>query len=211
MTGHADLWWLPVGAGGRVVIHTSRWWESWRAGREHRSPRPLFHAALELTQGTTRHVIEMTPAWGQPPGPRGVVATGPVGLRWLGVCPLARYEVRCWQGGTIPDLEYAVGDPTRFPLTRVKLESLVARVPAVPRLVWGRDEFGIDDMWNSNSLIAWLLHTSGIDAERIRPPAGGSAPGWRSGVVAATRATPDRPRRLPWRQSVGRSSEAGSV
>lgn len=27
MSPHADPWWLPVGAGGHVVIHTSRWGE----------------------------------------------------------------------------------------------------------------------------------------------------------------------------------------
>ena len=68
----AALWWLPVGAGGRVVVHTSGWWEWYRAWREHRRPAPLFHAALEVTAGDTRYVIEMAPAWGGPAGPRGV-------------------------------------------------------------------------------------------------------------------------------------------
>jgi hypothetical protein len=42
-------------------------------------------------------------------------------------------------------------------------------------------------MWNSNSQIAWLLATSGIDVESIKPPPGGRAPGWHAGVVAADR------------------------
>jgi hypothetical protein len=44
-------------------------------------------------------------------------------------------------------------------------------------------------MWNSNSLIAWLVVRSGLDAERIRPPAGGRAPGWHAGLVVARRAS----------------------
>lgn len=180
----ADLWWLPVGAGGHVVIHTSRWWEWLRARREHRSPARLFHAALEIT-GEGRQVIEMAPAWGQPRGERGVVATGPVGLAGLGALGCFRYEVRCWQDGCLPDREWAVGGPVPLPLAGAELADLVARVPTVPRLVWGRDEFGIGDMWNSNSLISWLLQTSGVDAARILPPDGGSAPGWQAGITAA--------------------------
>jgi hypothetical protein len=40
-------------------------------------------------------------------------------------------------------------------------------------------------MWNSNSVVAWLLTRAGIDADAIRPPTGGRAPGWRAGIVAA--------------------------
>jgi hypothetical protein len=36
------LWWLPVGAGGHVVRHTSGWWELLDAFRAHRAPQPLF-------------------------------------------------------------------------------------------------------------------------------------------------------------------------
>ncbi|WP_413452372.1 hypothetical protein AA0Y32_11110 [Georgenia phoenicis] len=58
----AELWWLPVGAGGHVVVHTSRWWERLQARREHRAPEPLLHAALEVYTDTSRYVVEMTPA-----------------------------------------------------------------------------------------------------------------------------------------------------
>lgn len=183
---HADLWWLPVGAGGHVVIHTSRWWELLHALREHRRARPLFHAALEVFDSEGRYVIEMTPAWGGPAGSRGVVADGPVGARWLGASRLFRYEVRCWRDGTIPDRDRATAPPTRLPLSAAAARALLTRVSEVPRLVWGRDAFGIKDMWNSNSLISWLLHISGIDAAQLTPPRDGSAPGWRSGLAAAT-------------------------
>ncbi|AUG30937.1 MULTISPECIES: hypothetical protein [Microbacterium] len=188
MTGsHADLWWLPVGAGGRVVVRTSRWWESLRALRARRAPRPLFHAALEVFDGEAGYVIEMTPAWGGPVGPRGVVAEGPVGSRRLGGSRLFRYEIRCWKDGVIPDRRWAVEPPRRLALSPAAAGALIARVGRAPRFVWGRDPFGIGDMWNSNSLIAWLLEGSGIDTAEIAPPRGGDAPGWRCGAVAARR------------------------
>lgn len=182
---HVDLLWLPVGAGGHVVVHTSRWWEVLRAHRERRHPSALFHAALDLSVDGTPYVIEMTPAWSGPRGVRGVVASGPVGTRWLGAWRLFRYEVRCWANGTIPDRDLAVGPVQRFALVGGEADALLRRVPEVPTLVWGRDAYGIGDMWNSNSLVAWLLETSGIDAVHLGPPDGGSAPGWASGIAAA--------------------------
>ncbi len=179
------LWWLPVGAGGHVVIHTSRWWELLRARRERRAPRALFHAALDIVVEGESSVIEMTPAWGTPRGDRGVVATGPVGLRMLGRSRFFRYEVRCWRGGVIPDLAFAVGGPVV--LDAAAARGILNRIGDVPRHVWGRDALGVGDMWNSNSLIAWLLESEGVDAAAVRPPEGGDAPGWRAGVVAAQR------------------------
>jgi hypothetical protein len=46
---------------------------------------------------------------------------------------------------------------------------------------------GAGEMWNSNSVIAWLLARSGLPIDVIRPPAGGRAPGWQAGVAAAHR------------------------
>ena len=187
------MWWLPVGAGGHLVIHTSRGWELLRARREQRPPQPLFHAALEVFVEDTRYLIEMTPAWGQRAASRGVVATGPVGLRCLGRSRLFRYEVRCWPNGILPDRIFAVDSPTTLPLTTAGAHALLDRVPTVPPHTWGRDALGVGDMWNSNSLISWLLHTSGIDATRLLPPAGGRAPGWASGIAAAQTMQPGTP------------------
>lgn len=181
----ATLWWIPVGAGGHIVVHTSRWWELIRARRDRRAPRPLFHAALEVAVENTRYVIEMTPAWGNRERFRGVVATGPVGSRVLGISRMFRYEVRCWEKGTILDVGMAVGGPVVFQLADAHARALVARVPSIPRFTWGRDVFSIGDMWNSNSLVAWLLQTSGFEAVRLSPPGTGWAPGWLSGVMAA--------------------------
>jgi hypothetical protein len=184
-TARADLWWLPVGAGGHVVIHTSRWWELLEARLEHRSPLHLFHTALELFVDDRRYVIEMTPAWGQPTGVRGVVRTGPVGLRALGHFRLFRYEVRAWLDGTLPDRRYAVESPVTIPLTSGTARDLLENLARVPSLTWGRRVPPGRDMWNSNSLISWLLTSVGVDATLFVPPTHGRAPGWDAGIAQA--------------------------
>jgi hypothetical protein len=63
----------------------------------------------------------------------------------------------------------------------------VKLVGALPSLVWGRDQLGTGEMWNSNSVIAWLLARSGLPTDAIRPPTGGRAPGWQAGLVVARR------------------------
>ena len=128
----------------------------------------------------------MAPGWTKR-GERGVVAEGPVGARLLGRPRLFRYEIRRWAGGSIPDAAAAVDGPvtvsTRSEVARQVVE-LVLRFPA---LVGGRDELRTDDMWDSNSLVAWLLVRADVDVTGTRPPRGGRAPGWDAGVIAATR------------------------
>jgi len=55
------------------------------------------------TTGVTT-AVEMAPVW-TTRGDRGVVSEGPVGAAFLGRSRLFRYEVRCWHGGSIPDLQ----------------------------------------------------------------------------------------------------------
>jgi hypothetical protein len=57
----------------------------------------------------------------------------------------------------------------------------------VPRPVWGRDELKAGEMWNSNSMIAWLIATAGLSTDDLRPPPRGRAPGWRAGLEVARR------------------------
>jgi hypothetical protein len=179
-----DLYWLPVGAGSHVVPRCGRAYERIAAHHAGRSVQPLFHSALELTCAGIRYVVEMAPAWGTPERDRGVVREGPVGLRPLGALRLFRYEVRCWPHGRIPDLGWAVGGPRHLGgddlATRVR--GLVADVPP---LTWGRDELGVGEMWNSNSLVAWLLAASGLDVTDVVPPLDGRAPGWSAGLALA--------------------------
>ncbi|WP_219943899.1 hypothetical protein [Iamia sp. SCSIO 61187] len=180
------LWWIPVGAGGHVVRHTSRWWELVDARLARRAPRPLFHAALEVTVDGAVSVIEMAPAWGgHRPAERGVVATGPVGARVLGRSPLFRYEVRCWRGGTIPDVGWAEGPAVVLSDRPATARAVLDHVREVPVLTWGRTVRAAGDMWNSNSVVAWLLVTAGIDTTDLAPPARGRAPGWDAGLALA--------------------------
>jgi hypothetical protein len=168
------------------VRHNGRLFEAVVARREHRAPLELYHAALEVQLEGSRFTIEMGPAWNVGVADRGVVATGPVGLRWLGRSVLFRYEIRCWREGVIPDLAEAVA------AVRVSADATWARqvldlVALAPALTWGRDELRAGEMWNSNSLTAWLLARSGHPMADINPPARGRAPGWRAGEVLAAR------------------------
>jgi hypothetical protein len=42
-------------------------------------------------------------------------------------------------------------------------------------------------MWNSNSVISWLISSAGLDVGGIQPPSGGRAPGWQAGLEIAAR------------------------
>lgn len=181
-----DLYWLPLGAGGHSVHLNGIVFEAIAARLQHRGRADLYHAALEVCVPEGRFVIEQAPAWGER-GERGVVAGGAVGTRSAGRLRLFRYEIRRWRDGVIPDVAEAVESPVRLAEDGDCARRLLELVPQVPTPVWGRDELRAGEMWNSNSLIAWLLARSGLDVDAIRPPAGGRAPGWRAGVVVARR------------------------
>jgi hypothetical protein len=183
--GAVFLYWLPLGAGGHVVRWNGRVFEAVAARWGHRSANDLYHSALEVVVSRERWVIEMAPVWSGEATDRGVVQVGPVGLPLLGVSSLFRYEVRCWRGGSIPDADEAVASPVRLSCDAARAQRVLELVPEVPVLTWGRDELGAGDMWNSNSLISWLLARSGHDIERVELPPNGRAPGWRAGLVLA--------------------------
>jgi hypothetical protein len=69
----------------------------------------------------------------------------------------------------------------------VRAQRVLDLASSVPTPVWGRDELRTGEMWNSNSLISWLLACAGIDTDGLEPPAGGRAPGWDAGLVVAGR------------------------
>ena len=162
-----------------------------------RRPRcDLYHSGLVVTVPEGRYTIEQTPA--QPHGEkRGVVGIGPIGAKWMALSRVFRYELRRWRDGVIPDVEEAVDSPRRLSSDLADAERLLGLVPEVPFFVWGRDELGVGEMWNSNSQIAWLLARTGLDVASIRPPAGGRAPGWQAGLVAAARDLSWRPESVP--------------
>src|SRR5205807_7212692 len=99
-----------------------------------------------------------------------------------------------------PDVDEAVDSPRRLTDEETRAQWVLDLVPQVPTPVWGRDELKTGDMWNSNSVIAWLIARSGMDAESIQPPTGGRAPGWQAGLVVARRqGTETLPAPLPHR------------
>ena len=182
-----DLYWLPLGAGGHSVRLNGRVFEAVAARLDRRTPCELFHSALEVRVPEGRFVIEQAPVRDGNGAERGVMAEGAVGSRWAGRFRIFRYEVRRWRDGAIPDVGEAVESPQRLTGDPLLGRRLLDLVPAVPRLVWGRDESEAGEMWNSNSVISWLIDCSGLDADSIHVPAGGRAPGWRAGLVVAGR------------------------
>lgn len=181
------LYWIPLGAGGRFVRCNGRVFEALVALRERRARCDLYHAALTIDLDGDRYTVELTPSPDGDAAARGVVATGAVGSRLLGRVRLFRYEVRCWRNGSIPDLGYALAPPLVVSQTQALARRLIELVAGAPTPVWGRDELGAGEMWNSNSLISWLLAEAGL-ADGIAPPPGGRAPGWSAGLTAARRA-----------------------
>jgi hypothetical protein len=187
MAASIDLYWIPLGAGGHSVRFNGRVFEALTAARERRRRCALYHAALLVGLAGDEYAIELAPAWGTNEADRGVVRTGPVGARGLGRWRLFRYELRCWRGGVIPDIDYAVGGPRRLSCDPDVARRVLAAVARTPNPVWGRDELGAGEMWNSNSVIAWAITTAGLDPAAARMPAGGRAPGWQAGVEVARR------------------------
>lgn len=184
MDSRVDLYWIPLGAGGVATVRISgRIYERAVACRERRDPLDLYHTALEVRLKGERFVIEN--AWPSPDddiGSRGVVLTGPVWAPWLIRFRAFRYEVRCWKGGKVADIAEAVatGEVSTDPKTASRLIDLAATVPS---LSWGRRIDHADEMWNSNSVISYLLASAGLPAAEFQPPIGGTAPGWRTGIA----------------------------
>ena len=185
--GAVDLYWIPLGAGGQVVRLNGKIYEAIKAFMERRPRFSLYHSDLQVHFPIGRFVIESAPIRDQRGRERGVVAEGPVGTRWAGRFRLFRYEIRRWSGGSIPDASEAVSSPVRVASDLARAQRVLDLVPSVPTPVWGRDGLRTGDMWNSNSLISWLLVRAGVDTHLLQPPSGGRAPGWDAGLVVARR------------------------
>ena len=144
--------------------------ELW-AIREGRRPLDIYHSAPD---GDGARV-------------RGVAVEGAVASERIDRFRVFRYEVRCWRDGVIADGGAAVDSPRVVSRDPVRARRVLELVGELPRPVWGRDELGTGEMWDSNSVIAWLLARAGVAVEALRPPAGGRAPGWAAGVAVARR------------------------
>jgi hypothetical protein len=79
-----------------------------------------------------------------------------------------------------------VDSPRRLTTDPATARRLLELVSQVPTPTWGRDELAAGEMWNSDSIVAWLLAV-GVDVDRIEPPSGGRAPGWHAGLAVARR------------------------
>jgi len=182
-----DLYWLPLGAGGHFVRLNGRVYEAVASRLSRRPSRDLYHSALQVELPEATFVIEQAPVPDLSGDRRGGVAEGPVGARWAGRLRIFRYEIRLWGGGHIPDVAAAVDSPVRVTRDEGAARRVLATIPLVPTPVWGRDELRTGEMWNCNSVVAWTIARSGLDADSIQPPDGGRAPGWRAGLVVARR------------------------
>jgi hypothetical protein len=185
--GIADLYWIPLGAGGHSVRFNGIVYEALSAAIEGRPRRDIYHCALTIRMPTGLYTVEMTPVPNSRGWERGVVVEGAVGVRWAGRFRVFRYEVRCWPDGVIPDLQHTIGGPVRLTDDAAVAEHIVALLPGVPALTWGRDESKVGEMWTCNSIISWVLTRAGVDTDTISLPTRGRAPGWDAGVAVARR------------------------
>ena len=184
----ADLYWIPLGAGGHSVRFNGRVFEAVAAARQHRPRCDLYHAALVVdsaaiaTRSSSRRRRTPTRRAGasSPPAPSGAATSA------AGACS----ATRCAAGAadrSRTSARRSAARPGHRPIRRSPGGCSISSRPS-PTPVWGRDELHAGEMWNSNSVIAWLLATAGLPAERLHPPARGRAPGWDAGLVVAHRA-----------------------
>lgn len=187
-----DLYWIPLGAGGSGFVRLNgRIYEAIMSRLEGRDPADLFHTALQVHVPEGRFVVEtMWPSPDADTASRGVSVEGPVWGRPLARYRTFRYEVRSWRDGMLPDADDAVGGPQTVSRDLDQARRLLALVASVPALTWGRDQSRTGDMWNSNSVISWLLTTVGSPVGEITAPSGGRAPGWDAGIAVATARRP---------------------
>ena len=67
----ADLFWLPLGAGGHFVRWNGRAYERIAAHREHRAAVDLYHCGLMLHLDDITYAVEMGPVWNISDADRG--------------------------------------------------------------------------------------------------------------------------------------------
>jgi hypothetical protein len=184
-----DLLWLPLGAEGSGWARINGLiYERIRALIERRRPLDLYHTALLVRVPDGNYVVEtMLPSPDDDLAARGVTYVGPMFSRRLARMRLFLYEVRCWRDGVLPDADEAVGGPQPVSRDPGQAQAVLDATHSVPDLIWGRDEMGTGEMWNSNSVISWLLTRSGVAMDEIRPPPEGRGPGWDAGVIVAGR------------------------
>ena len=191
-----DLYWIPLGAGASVVRSNGILYEALTAAIHRRTRCDLYHSALDIALPAGRFMVEVTPVPDTRGSTRGVVAEGPVGARAAGRLRVFRYEVRRWRDGVVPDIHFAVASPVRITVDARIVQAVFDDLPEVPRLVWGRDESHVGEMWSCNSITSWALTRAGIDTRGIALPEHGRAPGWDAGRAVAEHARTDPARQV---------------
>ena len=203
-----DLYWLPLGAGGHSV----------RVQRPHlrgggRSPR-CAAAAPSVTTSTTRRSTG-DDAGGHPTQSRWSAAKALVSAEAAdhgAVAGGARGQPPARPLGAVSIRDPLLSVAARSQTSRRRLRAPAAadRRPcscsggSVLELVplrsdlrsggWTRSQTG--EMWNSNSLVSWLLVSHRPDVGRAdRLPVGGRAPGWQAGIAVAAPRSPEARRR----------------
>ncbi len=146
MCAGIDLYWIPLGAGGHFVRLNGKVYEAVQALVQRRARRNLYHSALVVSVSEGSYVIECAWVSSTDSDKRGVVAAGPVWNNWAGRLRPLRYEVRCWLGGTIPDVAEAVESPQRLSCDEATARRLIELSPQVPTPPWGRDQCGVGDV-----------------------------------------------------------------
>ena len=135
-----DLYWIPLGAGGRVVRTSGRIYEGLAALAQRRPRRDLYHSALVAETPEGRYVVEITPVPDDDGTGRGVVGGGAVGSRLLGRFRVFRYELRRWRDGVIPDIAMPSTALSASPTTPTSSAAPSRVLELVPTPVWGRDQ-----------------------------------------------------------------------
>ena len=173
-----ELYWIPLGAGGHCVRFNGRIFEALDAARRAPSAlRPLPRGARRPARRPALH--DRARRRRRTPTRRAAASSAPAPSAAATSAGCACFATR-----------FAAGEADRSPTwttrsagrCRLTTDPGVARrlldlVAAVPRPVWGRDELDAGEMWNSNSVIAWLVATAGLPADELEPAAAGQGAG----------------------------------
>ena len=188
-----DLYWLPLGAGAPSGSHlvglAGKMYEALSAAVElTAAARPLPRRSRDSTgRRMLRHrgrPVTGRP-WGEPRGRcrrprRHPFCRRPAALSLRNPLLVQRPHRGCRRGSRESDPAHR--------RTGVIARRLLELGPEAPTPVWGRDELRAGDMWNSNSVISWLLARAGLPVQDVSLPPDGRAPGWEAGIVVARRA-----------------------
>ncbi len=207
-----EVYWIPLGAGGSGFVRLNgRIYEWFKAGLDGRPKLDLYHTAMQVRTPRGRYVVEtMWPRPDRDLASRGVVLAGPVFAPLMARLRVFQYEVRVWRDGILPDAGEAIGGPQLVSTSLARAEAILESAHQLPDLVWGRDQIRAGEMWNSNSVISWLLARAGLQMDSIQPPSGGRAPGWAAGLTAAGYDVEDRRTDNEARETARGSSEVSS-